>query len=105
MFYNLSLHPHAEDTERNMFGFVPNGSLLTWIDAMYGLPENEFDRTFGQWLNARETASLIPINLADRFHFRIFGFGNKDPQTHGSFDDFSYWQPEFWGEGLFSENH
>lgn len=103
MFYNLSLHPHAEDTERNMAGFVPNGSLLTWIDAMYGLPQNEIDRTFGQWLNARQVARLIPVNIADRFHFRIFGFNDEDPQTHGSFDDFSYWQPEFWGKGQFSE--
>lgn len=106
-FYNLSLHPHAEDTQTNMAGFVPNGSLLTWIDAMYGLPQNEIDRTFGQWLNARQTARLIPVDVADRFHFRVFGFSDDEPRKHGKFDetDFKvkYWQPEFWGVGQYPE--
>lgn len=102
-FYNLSLHPHAEDTETNFWGLVPNGSLLTWIDSMYGLPENEIDKTFGQWINARQTARLIPVDVAERMHFRVFGFGEGEPRKHGEFDkaEFRYWRPEFWGEGKF----
>lgn len=98
-FYNLSLHPHAEDTETNWLGILPNGSLLTWIDTMYSLPENENDKTFGQWVNARQVARHIPAGIANRFHFRIFGFGKDEPQQHGGFDDIknAYWNEQFWG--------
>ncbi len=102
-FYNLSLHPHAEDTESNWFGVLPNGSLLTWIDSMYSLPENENDKTFGQWINARQIARHIPADVANRFHFRIFGFGKDEPQEHGSFENIenAYWNEQFWGVGSY----
>ncbi len=100
-FYNLSLHPHAEDTETNWLGLLPNGSLLTWIDTMYSLPENENDKTFGRWTNARQIARHIPADIASRFHFRIFGFGKDEPQEHSSFDSIenAYWNEQFWGGG------
>ncbi len=104
-FYNLSLHPHAEDTERNWWGILPNGSLLTWIDSMYSLPENENDKTFGQWINARQSARYIPADIASRFHFRVFGFGKDEPQKHGSFEDIenAYWNEQFWGIGSYDQ--
>lgn len=95
-FYNLSLDVTLENRERNWFGMLPDGSLLTWIDSMYGLPPNEIDRTFGRWENARRTMRLVPADVAPRMHFRVFGNGATDPANHADFSQQPFWNPDFW---------
>jgi len=95
-FYNLSLHPKNEDLESS-YGVLPSGSLLVWIDTMYGLPETEFDLMFGRWKNARKQVAEFTPGVACRMHFKVFGFNEKiEPQQHGEFDEFEYWDKAFW---------
>ncbi len=104
-FYNLSLHPLNEEREISGYGLLPSGSLLVWIDSMYGLPETEVDRTFGRWTNARNAAHLFPPEVANRMYFGVFGFKENQPQEHGDFssmyngeNSFEYWDTNRWGK-------
>src|SRR5262249_46576749 len=42
-FYNLSLHPKAEERDLEEFGFAPIGSLLMWIDDIFETPVTPLD--------------------------------------------------------------
>lgn len=99
-FYNLMLHPKNEDLESS-YGVLPSGSLLNWIDTMYGLPETEFDLTFGRWRNVRKQVSEFPPEIACRMYFKVFGFDDTEPTQHGEFDDteettFEFWDKTHW---------
>lgn len=95
-FYNLCLHPIQELTENYYFDLVQRGSLLVWIDNFL---ENPFDfqgRTLGQWLNVVQATHIIDPDVKGRVHIKAFGAGTKyEPQTHGGFDDYHYWKPEY----------
>ena len=100
-FYNLALHPHAEASEipPYTFGTAPNGSLLEWIDQMFGPNRSVLDRTMGAWWNIKETLHLFPAG--DRVHMKVFGFNPGDPTHHGDFTDpeltaYPYWDKRFW---------
>ncbi len=97
-FYNLCLHPNAENREEVWGGTVPNGTLLVWVDTMYATPWIHLDRTFGRWQNTRGAAHLIPEDVRDRIRFKVFAYGSDEPQTHGGFDQFAYWTHEYWWE-------
>ena len=71
-FYSLMLHPLAEARELEIGGLPPQGSLLVWIDEMFGGPRTTDDRTFGRWFNIEQTIQLFPPQVRARMHFRVF---------------------------------
>ena len=71
-FYNLMLHPLAESRELHLWGVAPEGSLLEWIDEMFGDPKAIDDRTLGKWTNVEQTLSLFPPLARQRMTFRVF---------------------------------
>lgn len=97
-FYNLSLQPKAEAREMSVWGFVPSGSLLEWIDEMYTSPSTKFDRTLGKWVNVREILPTIPKDHQERMTFRIFGATPGEPIRHGDFNNIGmcFWRESFW---------
>ncbi len=74
-FYNLCLHDAAENGEKNPLetDLVQRGSLLTWIDTLYGRPESENDRTLGRWVNAILSTDNLPGDIVDRITIKEFG--------------------------------
>ena len=106
-FYNLTLHPWADQRERN-FLVPPYGSLLAWIDAYFGYVETETDRMSGKYDNLLRTAMLVPPSIRGRMHIKAFGYrsgtgcGEHDyPYKHGHFNDPSviFWRERFWHPG------
>jgi pimeloyl-ACP methyl ester carboxylesterase len=102
-FYNLSLHPMAERRETNVSLFdvdlFQRGSLLEWIDNFFSKPNTTEERTFGKYENVMQCIHMIPEERRGQITFKIFGTGKhmkKDPQTHGSFTEFNFWDPKFW---------
>jgi hypothetical protein len=71
-FYSLMLHPLSESRELNVGGLPPQGSLLEWIDEMFGGPRTSEERTFGKWTNVEDTIQLFSPAARDRMHFRVF---------------------------------
>lgn len=97
-FYNLCLHPVAEETEANAFELAPRGSLLVWIDNFLSLPYTTPDRRLGVWENVLQTTHLIPEQLRGRVVIKGFSAGSTadKPQKHGAFDEVEFWRREFW---------
>lgn len=116
-FHSLVLHPYAERRELSVWGLAPSGSLLQWIDEVYGNPVNETDRRVGKWDNVKDLLYKVPA-LSDRqghprVRIKVFGFDRKcrqgvpptpacdplfeHPVAHGDFSDRPYWDPRFWG--------
>jgi hypothetical protein len=100
-FYNLSLHPAAENRElqKNLLDITPRGSLLVWIDNFLSDPVTTLDRTLGAWENAMQTAHVIPRSARPYTTFKAFGIGDPcHPTTHGAFTDaaLKFWHPDFW---------
>ena len=105
-FYNLSLHPKNEDRERTVYGLLPSGSLLVWIDTMYTTPKTFLDRTFGRWNNIKYVRHVFPDRIRDRMTYKIFGFNTKDrflPQKHGDFGQCEFWNPMFWKKEIIAK--
>src|SRR5699024_8620932 len=50
-FYDLCLHPMAEDMEAHAWDLPPRGSLLVWIDNFLADPQTSKDWTLGRWEN------------------------------------------------------
>jgi hypothetical protein len=71
-FYSLMLHPLAEARELNVGGLPPQGSLLEWIDQMFGGPRTSDDRTFGKWTNVEDNIQLFRPVARQRMFFRVF---------------------------------
>lgn len=98
-FYNLSLHPKAEDKEITAKGFMPSGSLLVYIDQFYDDPNTQLDRTFGRWDNIKHMEETLRTKNTNT-HFKIFSFGDNEPKKHGDFSQkkngYKYWDPTFW---------
>ncbi|MDB4975926.1 MAG: hypothetical protein JWN48_4267 [Myxococcaceae bacterium] len=101
-FFNVMLHPLAEDRERSAIGFAPDGSLLAWVDGMYQHPHSFLERTFGRWSNVKPALHLLPAgesstDVRPRMHFHVLGFG-KSPETHGALNDihWHFWREEFY---------
>jgi len=100
-FFNLCLHPYDEADDRYVFGTLPHGSLLDWIDDYITEQESALDRTLGKWNNAMDGLPLVDY-LVDRVRKRIVtkGFPRRGPgpHDHGDFNDPTqgYWREEFW---------
>jgi hypothetical protein len=71
-FYNLMLHPLAESHDLEKWGLVPEGSLLEWIDEMFGGAKSVDDRMFGKWTNVEKTIFMFPQPARQRMTFRVF---------------------------------
>jgi pimeloyl-ACP methyl ester carboxylesterase len=106
-FYNLTLHPIAEENENFFLDTIPRGSLLVWIDDFASTPATIMDLTLGRWSNAITAWPFIPIDIRRRITLKAFGIedpftnrgkGYKIPQKHGEFNDTSthFWGPEYW---------
>jgi hypothetical protein len=123
-FYSLMLHPLAESHEMEAYGAVPEGSLLEWIDEMFGGPKSVDDRMLGKWTNMEKTLAWFPDSERDRMSFRVFPaqsnmYGGDEyehqvavtecvaspgattppkrchPIKHGEFAEFSFWRDMF----------
>jgi len=97
-FFNLSLDPYRELSENTYFDLFPRGSLLHWIDNIFGKVNSFKDRTAGGWWNIIRTAEdVFPVGLRPRVHLTRFPIGkNRGPQQHGEFDDYYFWCDSFW---------
>lgn len=109
-FYNLMLHPTAELREKNrpVVGDLPaRGSLLVWIDEFFANPATSRDRTLGRWDNLPEAIGVMPESVRGQITCRAMsldlddrrcdqGGTAPDPQTHGAFRCFPYWEEGFW---------
>jgi hypothetical protein len=51
---------------------VPEGSLLEWIDEMFGGAKSVDDRMFGKWTNVEKTLFMFPEASRERMTFRVF---------------------------------
>lgn len=123
LFYNLTLHPQAETREFNSLWLGPEGSLLVWIDQWFDRPDSVLDRTAGRYVNLGMNARYLDkeidriqsqrtknniesdcdkIDISNRIFFKTFpyqkGFNPTVPMTHGSFDEFHFWEENFWKE-------
>lgn len=99
-FYNLCLHPAADQSEVTAWSTIPNGSLLEWLDAYVLTPRSLVHRTLGKWNNAVRSLHLLarlPDAVRRRIHMKGFTVRGDDfPKTHGGFDEYRFWSPEFW---------
>ncbi|MFA6101813.1 MAG: alpha/beta hydrolase [Victivallaceae bacterium] len=105
-FYNLCIHPHRDTQDMMVYGCLPRGSVLEWIDLYLSDPVSADDLTLGQWDNA---VFLMP-RLMDSVQSQIVvkAFGLRDPATNtivldmpGQHTDFGepvlrFWEPAFW---------
>jgi len=98
-FYNLSLDPYREIGENLYYDILPRGSLLHWIDNIFGEVNSFKDRTAGGWWNIIRTAEdVFPETVRQRVYLTRFPIGGEEmgPQTHGEFDEFYFWRRSFW---------
>lgn len=95
-FYNLMLHPKAEAQEASVYGIVPRGSLLVWLDGFLTNPPTLLDRMLGRFTNFMETADRTPPDIAKYIHPKVFGLDTDDPQNHGDFSEKKFWKKSFW---------
>lgn len=95
-FHNLTLHPMAEVDERNMWDFVPRGSLLEWIDNWYTSPATPAERRLGKWVNVMQCLKLF-APILERMTVKAFTTtSDRIPQRHGDFGSCPYWRQAFW---------
>lgn len=112
-FYDLTLHPIAELREKNHFGgdVAVRGSLLTWIDEFLADPATPLDRTLGRWDNIVQCAFVIPQDVRGQITIKAMslnpddrtpcqGGTAPDPQIHGGFRNYHYWEESFWTADL-----
>jgi hypothetical protein len=98
-FYNLSLDPYREIGENEFYDFVPRGSLLHWIDNIFGQVNSFKDRSAGGWWNIVRTAEdVFPEPVRTRVWLTRFPIGGPEmgPQEHGGFDAYCFWRPSYW---------
>lgn len=106
-FYNLTLHPRAEQNE-TYWDLLPRGSLLVWIDDFATKPSTRADLRLGAWNNAIVAWKFIPKGVRRRITLKGFGIndpktntresGYTKPQAHGEFNDIEqkFWDPGYW---------
>jgi len=102
-FYNLMLHPVADERERyaTVIDPTPRGSLLVMIDNFLSKPMTYQDRTAGRFDNFMRSVHNVPADVRPRVYIKSFGVGSKaestDPVKHGEFSSrFKFWMPECW---------
>lgn len=105
-FYNLCIHPHRDTQDMMIYGCLPRGSVLEWIDLYLSDPVGSDDLTLGEWDNA---VFLMP-RLMDSVQSQVVvkAFGLHDPVTntinidmpcqHTDFGEpvLRFWEQQFW---------
>jgi len=98
--YHLVLHPLAEVTEQGVFDLAPRGSLLIWIDNYFTDPPTPLGRRVGRFLNVVPELRFTNVETRSNIHLKVFRVGEKysywNPQKHGDFGDFPFWDQHFW---------
>lgn len=98
-FYSVSLHPKADNRERNFYYLVPEGSLLEWLDYFVQNPKTPLYRTLGKWNNIVPMLELLEPELGPvrpQVHLKAFPVDRElFPRLHGEMDDFKFWKPEY----------
>jgi hypothetical protein len=98
--YHLILHPMAEVKERGVLDLSPRGSLLVWIDNYFSNPITPSNRTAGRFYNLAQELRFTDTDVRERVHLKVFRVGQSmrcwNPQRHGDFGNFPYWDPKFW---------
>lgn len=109
-FYALSLHPKCESGEiafspgKAEVDLAPRGSLLVWIDNIFGNPPSENLRRFGIYQTAIIASHNVPPEVRSRVAYKAFNCGDPDirnglvwqPQHHGDFSNAPFWLSELW---------
>ena len=105
-FYDLTLHRLAEVNEQEAAGFVPRGSLLSWLDGYLTGPETDMDRTIGRYDNIVLATHIFPDSVRSQVHIKEFGYKDSTfnygkqlkPFRHGQFLDpeMPFWRCEYW---------
>jgi hypothetical protein len=98
-FYHVTLQERAECAESTGWGFVPYGSLLTWIDHYYAHTLTPTDRAAGRFTNLMTNYHRTPDRLRDRIHVKMFGLDATQPVhalVHGDFSGLPFWRPSVW---------
>ncbi len=98
-FYNLSLNAYRDLNESNYYDLVPRGSLLIWIDQIFGATNSSYDRVAGFWYNILPIAdSIFSKEVRSRVHLTQFDINHLCLRNHGSFNvkDRKYWRKSFW---------
>lgn len=112
-FYNLSLHPKCEAGEVYHMGTMPldvppRGSLLVWIDTIFGNPQSEERRMLGIFQTALIESSRIPSDIRKQIVYKAFDADCPEtpadkaagivrhPQKHGDFSNSPFWEEDFW---------
>ncbi len=84
-FVSVMLHPLAETNEIAATSFCPRGSLLVWVDRLFGVQRDGRDRTFGRFDNALEALDIFPAALRPAVTLRAYGYRTDEPQRHSQF--------------------
>lgn len=124
-FYNLCLHPRAEQRESHAYGLIPRGSLLEWLDNFLTSPNTTLDRRLGKWENILRTTNIIPESDRERVYLKAFKYKQEkkeeyekrceecekchphspkidppknpgNPMRHSEFTDQKFWEEVFW---------
>ncbi|MEO8580805.1 MAG: hypothetical protein ABI469_11195, partial [Gemmatimonadales bacterium] len=107
-FFNLTLHPLSDIRETMLWGIVPSGSLLIWLDGYLAHPESELDRVMGKYVNTTESSSIFKGSVRTRIHLKAFGYRDGTgcgkhglPYKHAQFNwlGVPYWDVRFWNPG------
>lgn len=105
-FYNLCVHPRAEDEEMLPYGVVPQGSVLEWIDLYFSNQLTADDYTMGRWWIGMIRLPRLFDNVQGQVVHKAFGFNDPTtndpirnmPQIHTDFSNpvLRFWLPAFW---------
>jgi pimeloyl-ACP methyl ester carboxylesterase len=105
-FFNLTLHPIAEEREAYRPAGLPldpgpRGSLLVLIDNFLSKPLTLLDRTAGRYENFVLAMHGIPHALRGRVHLTTFSVGAgvraTNPQSHSEMGSrFRFWLADCW---------
>ncbi|HYE04838.1 MAG TPA: hypothetical protein VEL07_04875 [Planctomycetota bacterium] len=98
-FVSVMLHPLAEANEIMATAFCPRGSLLVWVDRLFGERQDGLDRTFGRCDNALESLHVFPAALRPSVTMHVYGYRTGEPQRHSQF---SRSQTGFWRRDAFT---
>jgi hypothetical protein len=105
-FYTLCIHPHRDTQDMMVYGCLPRGSVLEWIDLYLSDPVSADDLTLGQWDNAVFLMPRLMNTVQSQVVVKAFGL--RDPVTNtivldmpGQHTDFGepvlrFWEPAFW---------
>lgn len=107
--FHLILHPLAEVSEKGFLDLSPRGSLLVWIDNYFTNPITPLDRTVGRFFNLLPELLYTDDQLRERVHLKVFRVGAstecRNPQKHGDFGLFPFWEEEFWDPNVATDGH